>query len=119
MRSALLLFLTASLALAARLPVAFEPNRGQEPGPAEFIVHTSGAALTLRAGRAEWISRQARVAVVFESAPAARAARAKTLCPAWSTISSPIGPRAGSRIFLLTRACVTRNYIRASTWFIT
>ena len=68
MRSALLLFLSAVLASAARLPVAFEPNRGQEPGPAEFIVHTSGAALTLRAGRAEWISRQARVAVVFASA---------------------------------------------------
>ncbi len=67
MRSALLLFLSATLALAARLPVAFEPNRGQEPGPAEFIVHTSGAALTLGAGRAEWISRQARVVVVFES----------------------------------------------------
>ncbi|HEY1217445.1 MAG: SBBP repeat-containing protein [Bryobacteraceae bacterium] len=68
MRSALLVFLSAALASAARLPVAFEPNRGQEPGPAEFIVHTSGAALTLRAGRAEWISRQARVAVVFASA---------------------------------------------------
>src|ERR1017187_1746872 len=68
MRSVLLLFVSAALAAAARLPVAFEPNRGQEPGPAEFIVHTSGAALTLRAGRAEWISRQARVAVVFESA---------------------------------------------------
>jgi len=68
MRSTLLLFLSAALASAASLPVAFEPNRGQEPGPAEFIVHTSGAALTLRAGRAEWISRQARVAVVFASA---------------------------------------------------
>ena len=70
MRSALLLFLSAATALAsaARLPVAFEPNRGQEPGTAEFIVHTSGAALTLSAGRAEWISRQGRVAVVFESA---------------------------------------------------
>jgi len=67
MRTALLLFLTAALASAARLPVAFEPNRGQEPGPAEFLVHTSGAALALRAGRAEWISREARVAVVFES----------------------------------------------------
>jgi uncharacterized protein (TIGR03437 family) len=67
MRSALLLMLSAALASAASLPVAFEPNRGQEPGPAEFLVRTSGAALTLRAGRAEWISRQARVAVVFES----------------------------------------------------
>jgi len=67
MRPALLLLLTAALAMAARLPVAFEPNRGQEPGQADFIVHTPGAALTLRAGRAEWISRQARVAVVFES----------------------------------------------------
>jgi uncharacterized protein (TIGR03437 family) len=64
----MLLFLGAALAPAARLPVAFEPNRGQEPGPAEFVVHTSGAALTLRAGRAEWISRKARVAVAFESA---------------------------------------------------
>jgi len=68
MRSALLLFLSTALASAVTLPVAFEPNRGQDPGPAEFIVHTSGAALTLRAGRAEWISRQARVAVVFASA---------------------------------------------------
>jgi uncharacterized protein (TIGR03437 family) len=68
MRSTLLLLLSAAMASAASLPVAFEPNRGQEPGPAEFIVHTSGAALTLRAGRAEWISRQARVAVVFASA---------------------------------------------------
>lgn len=67
MRSALLLLLSAALAMAARLPVAFEPNRGQEPGQADFIVHTSGAALTLRAGRAEWFSRQARVAVVLES----------------------------------------------------
>jgi len=67
MRSALLLFLSTALASAVTLPVAFEPNRGQEPGPAEFIVHTSGAALTLRAGRVEWISRQARVAVAFES----------------------------------------------------
>jgi len=67
MRSALLLMLSVALASAARLPVAFEPNRGQEPGPAEFLVHTSGAALTLRAGRAEWISREAHVAVVFES----------------------------------------------------
>jgi uncharacterized protein (TIGR03437 family) len=68
MRCALLLFLSAALASAASLPVAFEPNRGQEPGPAEFLAHTSGAALTLRAGLAEWISREARVAVVFESA---------------------------------------------------
>jgi uncharacterized protein (TIGR03437 family) len=68
MRSALLLLLSAALVSAARLPVAFEPNRGQEPGPAEFIVHTSGAALTLRAGRAEWLSREARVGVVFASA---------------------------------------------------
>jgi len=68
MRCVSLVFLTAALAAAARLPVAFEPNRGQEPGPADFIVHSPGAALTLRAGRAEWISREARVAVVFESA---------------------------------------------------
>ena len=60
--------MTTALASAGRLPVAFEPNRGQDPGPAEFIAHTSGAALTLGAGRAEWISRQARVAVVFAAA---------------------------------------------------
>jgi uncharacterized protein (TIGR03437 family) len=68
MRCASLLFLSAALASAARLPVAFEPNRGQDPGPSEFIARTSGAALTLSAGRAEWISRQARVAMVFASA---------------------------------------------------
>jgi len=68
MRNALLLFLTTAVASAIGLPVAFEPNRGQEPGPAEFMVHTSGAELTLRAGRAEWITRQAHVAVVFASA---------------------------------------------------
>lgn len=68
MRCAFLLLLTAALASAARVPVAFEPNRGQEPGPAEFIARTSGAALALGPARAEWISRQARVAVVFESA---------------------------------------------------
>ena len=68
MRSALLLFLSATLAPAARLPVAFEPNRGQQPGSAEFLVHTPGAAVTLAAGRAEWISREGRIAVVFESA---------------------------------------------------
>jgi len=63
-----MLFLSAALAIGARLPLCFEPNLGQEPGQAEFLVHASGAALTLSPGRAEWISRQARVAVVFESA---------------------------------------------------
>jgi len=67
MRCASLLFLSVALASAARPPVAFEPNRGQDPGPSEFIARTSGAALTLGPGRAEWISRQARVAVVFAS----------------------------------------------------
>jgi uncharacterized protein (TIGR03437 family) len=68
MRCASLLFLSVALASAARQPVAFEPNRGQDPGGSEFVAHTSGAALTLGPGRAEWISRQARVAVVFASA---------------------------------------------------
>ena len=67
MRCSALLLLTAALAIAARLPVAFEPNRGQEPGPAEFIVHTSGAALTLQAGRAEWIAHGAHVSLAFEA----------------------------------------------------
>jgi uncharacterized protein (TIGR03437 family) len=68
MRCAILLSLSVALASAARLPVAFEPNRGQDSGASEFVARTSGAALTLGPGRAEWISRQARVAVVFASA---------------------------------------------------
>jgi len=68
MRSAFLLFVSAALASAARLPVAFEANRGQEPGSADFVVHTSSAAVALSSGRVQWVSRNSQVELILESA---------------------------------------------------
>jgi len=45
MRSVLLLFLSAALASAARLPVAFEPNRGQAAAQVRFVTHSQAATV--------------------------------------------------------------------------
>ena len=40
------------------MPVAFEPNRGQDASGADFVTYGDGFALLLRAGRVDFVAVQ-------------------------------------------------------------
>lgn len=63
---------SAAVSAAARLPVAFEPNRGQEPGGAEFLARGAGYRVALSSGRAEVAARGARAVLALTGARPAR-----------------------------------------------
>lgn len=63
---------SAAASAAARLPVAFEPNRGQEPGGAEFLARGAGYRVALSSGRAEVAARGARAVLALTGARPAR-----------------------------------------------
>jgi uncharacterized protein (TIGR03437 family) len=61
MRAAWLLALCGAVASAGRLPVVFEPNRGQAESGADFVARVPGYRVTLSATHAQWTARGARV----------------------------------------------------------
>jgi uncharacterized protein (TIGR03437 family) len=64
---ALLAVLASVSPCATRLPIAFEPNRGQQPG-SDFIAHTREFTVGLRADRIRLDSRQAHITAVLAGA---------------------------------------------------
>jgi uncharacterized protein (TIGR03437 family) len=50
------------------VPVAFEPNRGQDATGADFVAYGDGFALSLRPGRADLVSGTARLSTVLAGA---------------------------------------------------
>jgi len=50
------------------MPVAFEPNRGQDASGADFVAYGDGFALSLRPGRADLVSAGAHLATVLAGA---------------------------------------------------
>jgi len=74
MRVVWLCLIAAGAAWCAARPVkqpdtvVFEANRGQGPADAEFLSHAGGYALSLRPGRADMVSLQARLSTVLVGA---------------------------------------------------
>lgn len=66
---------------AIRLPVAFEPNRGQFSPAFDFAANGSGYSLTLRSGRAEFVSNGSRVDIRMEGSRAGVRAEAESPLP--------------------------------------
>jgi uncharacterized protein (TIGR03437 family) len=50
------------------MPVAFEPNRGQDASGADFVAYGDGFALSLRPGRADLIAGKTRLSAVLAGA---------------------------------------------------
>jgi len=50
------------------MPVAFEPNRGQDASGADFVAYGDGFALSLRPGRADLIAGKTRLSTVLAGA---------------------------------------------------
>lgn len=65
---AILGFLSTAAWCHSALPVAFEPNRGQETGSFDFVGHGKGYALSLRAARTDLVTGQTRLATVLAGA---------------------------------------------------
>jgi uncharacterized protein (TIGR03437 family) len=78
---ALLAVSTAAVWGATPLPMAFEPNRGQLPGPAGFVAHTRAYSLSVAAGRTELVSRGARVTAVLAGSRSQARAQAEEKLP--------------------------------------
>lgn len=69
MRVFALAVLTSAAAFAhGKLPVAFEPNRGQAETQIQYIAHGNGYTLALRADRAELLGRGGRIAATLVGA---------------------------------------------------
>lgn len=69
MRTALLLVaLTGAAWGYGKLPVAFEPNRGQAPGATDYVARGQGYVLSLRPSRTELVSPGSRIATVLVGA---------------------------------------------------
>jgi uncharacterized protein (TIGR03437 family) len=69
MRVLALAILTSVAAFAhGKLPVAFEPNRGQAETQVQYIAHGNGYTLALRADRAELLGRGGRIAATLVGA---------------------------------------------------
>lgn len=95
--------LLASLAALAngKLPVAFEPNQGQAQSDIQFIAHGNGYALTLRADRAELLSRGGRIAATLVGA---QPAPAQAESPLPGVVNYLVGNRSSWRTGIPTYA---------------
>lgn len=78
-----------AVSAAVRVPVAFEPNRGQWGAGPEFLAHAAGYTVSLRGGAAEFLFRGARVSARLAGA---RAARPSTEQPLPFTSTYLVGP---------------------------
>jgi uncharacterized protein (TIGR03437 family) len=72
----------------SRVPVAFEPNRGQAPAGVEYVARGAGYTLSLRAGSAELIGRGGRVTATLV---AARKSRAEAEAPLPGVVNYLLG----------------------------
>ena len=79
------------LAAAAKLPLAFEPNRGQAPHQAQFVAHGNGYGLTLQPGRAELSVRGGRIAATLVGA---RPAKGQAEAPLPGVVNYLVGDAA-------------------------
>lgn len=73
--------LAAAAGQSARLPVSFEPNRGQYPATSDFMARGPGYALSLRPGRTDFVTRQAHITTVLAGASAASRGEGEAILP--------------------------------------
>ena len=97
------IFTAVAAAAHGKLPVAFEPNQGQAPGPVEFLAHGNGYSLALHAGGPELRSRSGRIAATLVGA---RQANGQAETPLPGVVNYLVGDAASWRTGIPTYARV-------------
>src|ERR1035437_7769994 len=104
MRVFALAVLTSAAAFThGKLPVAFEPNRGQAETQIQYIAHGNGYTLALRADRAELLGRGGRIAATLVGA---RPTQGQAESPLPGVVNYLVGPAAAWRSGIPTYARV-------------